>query len=156
MQPLRPLLMMAFSLCVCAAWAPGFAEAAQISRLNIAIQVDSKKHDNLQWDHVPTGFAPDPMGSVVAGGQKQEIPVQENTFLVTTAFYNVQLDAGAAIMFDIVDRDRGRVDDVIARGSINWNGEPTSTYRLGLATITVNASLEAKENVLSPAQPLRQ
>jgi hypothetical protein len=137
MHAFRLPLIMAFSLFVSAAWAPVYAEAAQIARLNITIQVDPTKHDDLKWDHVPTGSAPDPMGSIVAGGQKQEIPVQENTCLVTAGFYNVQLDAGDALMFDIVDRDRGRPDDVIARGSVTWNGQPTSTYRLGFATITV-------------------
>ena len=115
------------------------AAAQTIQSLVITIEIDKTKGGGLQWDHNPMGSAPDPYGSITIPGEKRDIPPQENTYALTFTFSNVEMNAGDPIIFDLADRDRGRPDDVIARGSINWNGQPRSTQRLGSATVTIIA-----------------
>ena len=112
-------------------------KAGVIPALVITVEIDKTKHGGFQWDHNPAGMAPDPHGSITIPGHKREIPAQENTYTLTCTFRDVQMETGDPIIFDLADRDRGRPDDEIARGSITWNGKERSTYRLGFATITV-------------------
>lgn len=132
---MRPLILLSILAALLVSASP--ASARMIESLVITVEIDKTKQGGFQWDHAPTGAAPDPYGSITVPGSKHEVPVQMNTYTLTHTFSNVQMDDGDPIIFDLADRDRGRPDDEIARGSITWNGKERSTYRLGLATITV-------------------
>jgi len=132
----RLILLVSLSVFLVAAQP---AAAALIQSLVITVEIDKTKDGGFQWDHNPMGSAPDPFGSITIPGEKREIPPQQNTYALTYTFNNVTMNVGDPIIFDLADRDRGRPDDVIARGSISWNGQSRSTHRLGFATITIIA-----------------
>lgn len=130
------VLLLLISLLACAFFAQP-AAAEHITSLTVTIEIDQTKEGGFWWDTHPMGVAPDPYGSITIPGQKREFTPQENTFVLTAVFNNVDLSPGDPIIFDLADRDRGRVDDVIARGSIRWDGNSRMTTKLGFATITI-------------------
>jgi hypothetical protein len=132
---MRILILLAL-LAVCVVFAQP-AAAERIAALTITVEINKTKANELWWDHNPMGRSPDPYGSITIPGNKREIPPQENTFALTCTFRNVDLNPGDPIIFDLADRDRGRMDDEIARGTIPWSGKARSTHKLGFATITI-------------------
>jgi len=92
----------------------------------IEIETNRYKDQNREWDStIGATPAPDMYGKIQFLGKEYQVPVHEDTYVVRQVFFMEELKPGTKINIQFYDRDRFRLDDVIAIGTIEYQGSPT-------------------------------
>ncbi|OQW93123.1 MAG: hypothetical protein BWK79_12830 [Beggiatoa sp. IS2] len=96
--------------------------------LTIEIVVNRFKEGNKEWDSgVGANPAPDVYGKIQLPDIDCEIFVHEDSYIVKQGCPTRELATKTPVNIQLWDRDTMRQDDVIAIGTIEYQGDPTET-----------------------------
>jgi hypothetical protein len=122
------------------------------SEMIIEIVVNRYKEGNINWDStLGANSAPDVFGKIqLPGFPDCEVPVNEDSYILKQSCPVTEMPLETPVGFQLYDRDTLRIDDVIAIGTIKFQGNPTEAS-IGSIKVKLWYSDSAKvENKTTP------
>jgi len=116
--------------------------AFDIANVIITIEIDTEKSQGKKWDTInPWGVPPDVYGTIKFPMETHEIELHEDIYSLSLNYGSVdrrvKLNVGDSIYIELFDKDRGRMDDLIAKGNVVYNGDKVIETKIGFANIKI-------------------
>lgn len=129
------VIILTFSVYAEEPQSPPDKPATKASELTVEIVVNRFKEGNREWDStVGANPGPDVYGKIQLPDYECEVTIHEDSFIVKQECSAKELAMKTPVNIQLWDRDTLRQDDVIAIGTIEYQGDPTEV-KLGSAQV---------------------
>lgn len=129
------VVILAFSVYAEEPQSPPDKPATRALELTVEIVVNRFKEGDKEWDSgIGANPGPDVYGKIQLPDYECEIAVHEDSFIVKQGCPAKELAMKTPVNIQIWDRDTLRQDDVIAIGTVEYQGDPTEV-QLGSAQV---------------------